>query len=387
MDYLHSPIKDSFFLFPTTRREIEVEISNLRTGKAVGPFSIPIDILKIIKCVVSKPLEILINASFSTGIVPHDLKLANVVPVYKKGPQTSLSNYRPISLLSIFNKLLERLMYNRMIKFLEKNDIFYTKQFGFRSKHSTDHAILCIIDRIQKAIDNRSFSCGIFLDFSKAFDTVNHEILIHKLEYYGFRGLVKQWFISYLSERRQIVTVNSVKSAECSVSCGIPQGSVLGPLLFLLYINDFSESSNVFDFHLFADDANLFYEAKNLSALETTVNCELANVYTWLCANRLSLNIDKSNYVLFHPPQRNIQRFSFSLSINNQQLKREYCIKYLGLMIDSNLSWKKQVECVVKKVRRGISILSKIRHYITRDILKSLYYTLIYPFLIYGLIA
>ena len=170
---------------------------------------------------------------FSTGIVPHDLKLANVVPVYKKGSQTSLSNYRPISLLSIFNKLLEKLMYNKMIKFLEKNDIFYTKQFGFRSKHSTDHAILCIIDRIQKAIDNRSFSCGIFLDFSKAFDTVNHEILIHKLEYYGFRGLVKQWFISYLSERRQIVTVNSVKSAECSVSCGIPQGSVLGPLLFL----------------------------------------------------------------------------------------------------------------------------------------------------------
>ena len=211
--------------------------------------------------------------------------------------------------------------------------------------------------------------------------------MINKLEYYGFRGLVKQWSISYLSERRQIVTVNLEKSAECIVSCGIPQGSVLGPLLFLLYINDFSKSSNIFYFYLFADDANLFYEAKNLSALETTVNCELTNVYIWLCANRLSLNIDKSNYVLFYPPQRNIQRFSFSLSINNHQLKREYCIKYLGLMIDSNLNWKKQVASVLKKVRRGIGILSKIRHYITIDILKSLYYALIYPFLIYGLIA
>ena len=182
--------------------------------------------------------------------------------------------------------------------------------------------------------------------------------------------------------------MNSVTSAQCQVLCGVPQGSVLGPLLFLLYcINDFHNSSSLFDFHLFSDDSNLFCEHKNISELETPINIQLSNVHTWLCANRLSLNIEKSSYVIFHPPQKKVQSLNFNLNISDKQLKREYCIKYLGIMIDSNLSWKKQVECVVKKIRRSIGILSKIRHYVRQEILLSLYYALIYPFLIYGLIA
>ena len=152
---------------------------------------------------------------------------------------------------------------------------------------------MCIIDRIQKVIDDRNYSCGIFLDFSKAFDTINHNILIRKLQHYGVRGLALDWFISYLSNRNQVVTVNGVQSELLSISCGIPQGSVLGPILFLLYINDFLKCSKLFDFHLFADDANLFYENKNISVLETTVNAEPNRVYDWLCANMLSLNIQK----------------------------------------------------------------------------------------------
>ena len=251
MDYMKSPLSNSFWLEPVTCNEIENEISHLKLGKATGPFSIPINILRMLKNIISKPLELIFNLSFSLGIVPQSFKLANVIPVHKKGSISSLYNYRPISLLSVFNKLLEKLMCSRLLSFLDKNNVFYDKQFGFRAKHSTDHAILSIVDKIQTAIDNRDLSCGIFLDFSKAFDTVNHDILIEKLDYYGIRGITKNWFVSYLGDRQQSVIINNVTSDPMSISCGIPQGSVLGPIMFLLYINDFHLCSTLFDFHLF----------------------------------------------------------------------------------------------------------------------------------------
>jgi len=211
-------------------------------------------------------------------------------------------------------------MYNRLVGFLNKHHVLFVKQFGLRSKHSTDHAILSIVDKIQKAIEERNYSCGTFLDFSKAFDTVNNKILLGKLEHYGIRGIANDWFKSYLTDCQQVVMVNNTTSRKCNILCGISQGSVLGPLLFLLYINDFHCSSELFDFHRFADDANLFYENKSLHILKNRINSELINVQTWLSANKLSLNIEKLNFMIFHPPQKRLQDFSFNLSLNNKQL-------------------------------------------------------------------
>ena len=183
------PICNSLFLCPVTADEIQLEIAKLQTGKAVGPSSIPISILKILKSELAGPLQVIFNTSFLTGIVPDKFKLAKVMPVFKKGSQTNLSNYRPISLLSVFNKLLEKLMFNWSANFSEKRHLICNKQFGFHSHHLTDHAVLGIIDQVQKAIEDRDHSCGIFLDFSKAFDTVNH-ILLSELEFYGLRRVV-----------------------------------------------------------------------------------------------------------------------------------------------------------------------------------------------------
>ena len=179
----------SFYLFPNTNIEIEDELSNLNTSKATGPYSIPTKLLKILMYIISGPLATLFNYSLSSGTVSSKLKVVRIIPIHKKGPRTVKSNYRPISLLSVFNKILEKLVYNRLLKFLEKNEIIFDGQFGFRSNHSTSHAILHIVDKIQKAIETKKISCGIFLDLSKAFDTVNHNILLKKSQHYGIRDL------------------------------------------------------------------------------------------------------------------------------------------------------------------------------------------------------
>ena len=215
--------------------------------------------------------------------MPDQFKVAGVVPIHKKGSSFLVSNYRPISLLSIFNKVIEKLMYNRIISYLDKFSILHNNQFGFRSMHLTTHAIFLLTNKIQRSIDNGTNSCGIFLDLCNAFDTVDHRIILDKLKYYGLRGVANHWFASYLSNRRQFVSLFGTNSDYQTVTCGVPQGSVLGPLLFLLYINDMPKCSNILEFHLFADDTNLFLNSPNILNLETNLNVELEKVSQTIC--------------------------------------------------------------------------------------------------------
>ena len=304
-DYLPTMgYSDSFLFEPVISSEIELEIMLAPSGKAHGLYSCPSRVLKCSRDIIAKPLTTLLNVSVQNGRFPSRLKHAQIVPVFKDGDETDPCNYRPISLLSVFNRIFERIMSNRLKVFLNKHDIFYQSQYGFRERRSTEHAILDIVSKIQANMDMGMFSCGIFIDLQKAFDTVDHSILLHKLNHYGIRGVVNDWFSSYLSGRVQTTQMGSYISQKEKTLCGVPQGSVLGPLLFLIYINDIYNASDKLAFYLFADDTNLLFADRNLKSLEIVVNEELMNVYDWLTSNKLSLNVKKTNFVIFHPSQK-----------------------------------------------------------------------------------
>ena len=210
----------------------------------------------------------IINLSFSTVHFPSNLKTAQVIPIFKKDSPLECSNYRSISLLSNIDKILEKLMYSRVIKFFEKSHCIYPLQFGFRKHHSTNDTLINITEHIRSALDNGKFACGIFVDLPKAFYTVDHEILLKKLEHYGIRGIGNSWFKSYLANCSQFVSISGFDSMLNSIIHGVPQDSVLGPLLFLLYINDLHDAIKYCMVHHFADDTNLLLFDSSLKSLQ-----------------------------------------------------------------------------------------------------------------------
>ena len=383
--YLKNRVNENFIIAHTSNEEILKVITDLE-NKSTGPHSIPTKLLKLIPDLILIPLSHIISTSFTSGIYPDALKISKVIPIHKGGSMDDLNNYRPISLLSIFDKLIEKLMHKQLYEFLEKNNVLFKNQYGFRKRNNTTYAVLEMVEKIKETIDTKKFGCGIFIDLRKAFDTVNHQILIKKLEHYGIRGVALEWFISYLSNRKQFVFINGHSSELMYISCGVPQGSVLGPLLFLIYINDLPNISKIFYFFLFADDTHIFHEAKSLQKLEYEVNKGLKCLHAWLIINRLSLNIKKTNFVVFHPYNKPPEN-KITLKIQRKAISENEYVKYLGVMVDAGLTWKPHIDYISKKVSRAIGILYKIRPQVNTVILKTLYYSLVYSHLNYAIEA
>ena len=375
--------QNSFFLLPTDHDEITSICKKLNSDSSSGHDDIKPDIVKNVAGLIARPLAHIFNLSFITGIIPDSLKIAKVVPIFKKGEQDSFSNYRPISILPIFSKILERLVHKRLYAFISSYNILHENQFGFRPNLSCDMALLHAYNHIVTNLDLKNHTLGIFLDLSKAFDTIDHNILFSKLHHYGIRGIAFEWFRNYLTNRKQYVSFKGHNSTHLNISCGVPQGSILGPLLFIIYINDLIHTSNFSNMILYADDTNILFSHPELNHLIDCVNNELVNISTWFKSNKLSLNTDKSNYMIFNNRFSNRTYHDLDIYIDGNHISRVSYTKFLGVIVDDCLTWNKHNVHVANLVSKYSGILFNLKSFLHIDILFSLYKTLVLPHIMY----
>ena len=381
-DYLNESHPSSIFLSPVSVGEVKLAIAKLKTSASAGHDSIKPCIIKIVSDQISVPLTHIINLTFQYNIVPDDLKFANITPIYKAGDPMEVSNYRPISVLPAFSKIYERLLHDRLYTFLQQNSILNNYQYGFRKKYSCEMALAVALDYITSSLDSKKHVIGLFLDLKKAFDTVDYNILIKKLEHYGIRGNCLNLMKSYLENRNQLVKLNSHKSSVLPITCGVPQGSILGPLLFLIYINDLPNALQYTKPMMYADDTNIFYSGTNIDEITSTFNSDLMSLAQYLKTNRLSLNLSKTHSMLFtlNPSLRDK---TLSLSIDGSIIDTIKCTTFLGVKIDNALSFTEHISHTCKKVSKSIGIIHKASKLVNRPTLLTLYNSLLLPYFTY----
>ena len=359
-NFLRAPVSNSIYIGPVSSSEIYEIVKNMKNKATLDTKVNPLKIANT-DDKFTKVLAKVINASFTQGIFPQSLKTARVVPIFKSGPKTEVSNYRPISLLSSFSKIYEKLMHVRIANFLNRNNSIHELQYGFRSGRSCEHALLKAQHLLLDSLNKRQISLLLFIDFSKAFDMVEHSILLKKLEHYGIRGIALSWMRSYLENREQFVTVNGKDSVKKNVRYGVPQGSILGPLLFVIYINDIPEIFKFAKFILYADDANILLTGKCIAEIEEQFLELSTALLKWGDCNGLALNLKKTNYMIFSRQKIHNTR---NLFIANTLIERKTEARFLGVVVDDKLSWSQHIKCIKSKMSRYVGIMFKIKRFL-----------------------
>ena len=392
MDFIQEcvPLCDrTFFLSPVCEQDVILFINSLKNSCASGHDGISNNLLKQCKYVLSNVLCFLINWSAVSGIFPNQLKLAKVAPIFKKGDKNQYENFRGISLLTSISKIFELNIKKQLLNFLNQNNILSKYQHGFTETRSTETALSEFHIKIVDAVDKSLHALGLFVDFSRAFDMVNHEILLFKLERYGIRGLTSQLFRSYLTNRQQYVVVNGTKSKRIVVNQGVPQGSVLGPLLYLIYSNDLLSHlqkvlPSVF-FSSYADDTNIVIISKNRDLLRQQTELVYNSVLFWSEKNCLKLSQNKTNFIVFsNKKQDNSGLILFQNS--SQPLASSTTSVMLGVKFDENLRWFDHIDDVSAKLRSNCYGLKSLSYYCSRGTLLSVYYATIHSHLSYGIL-
>lgn len=373
-------VEETMFIRETDEKELIDVVKKLKSKKSTDCHDIDMCTVKNIIESIARPLTYICNQSLQTGVFPDKMKIAKVIPIYKTGDKHIPNNYRPISLLPQFSKILEKMFFIRLDDFIAKHSILCEQQYGFRADRSTSFAIIEFIEKVINAIDRKQYAVGIFLDLKKAFDTVDHKLLIKKLQRYGIRGIAQTWISSYLENRKQYVEIQNNKSQLLQVTCGVPQGSVLGPLLFNLYINNICEVSQIVETILFADDTNLLCCGENLEKLLETMEKEVSRMKIWFDENKLTLNLSKTKFIIFGNRLADTNK---KLMINGIELERVSEIKFLGVVIDSKLSWKPHIKYIKTKISKSLAILNKAKELLNQASLSMLYSSFILPYMTY----
>ena len=348
---------DSMSIKLVDSKEILNIVKNLKNKFSCGSDEISTSIIKYIITAIVQPIVYIFNNSLRFGIFPDKLKLALIVPVFKKGDETKLDNYRPISLLPSFSKILERVMCDRIMEFLLAHDILNDVQHAYLKGRSTQTAMFRFTEEILKALERGVIPLGLFLDLSKAYDTLNYNILIQKLELYGIKETALRWIISYLSGRQQKVIMGKgsrrVSSDQTEIGLGVPQGSVIGPLLFIVYINDITELCSVNSNCIitnYADDTNLLVTAMSLPTLIKRSQLLMRDAAEWFTKNKLILNNSKTSIILFKTKRSTLQEPD-SINIINSNIELKQSTRFLGMVLDSNLTWEEHIEYVAAQVK------------------------------------
>lgn len=373
--------QSTFFLSAITEQELVNVVLKCKSKSSTDCYDIDMTLVKNIIFHIAKPLTYICNLSFQSGCFPDKMKVAKVLPLFKNGNKHYFTNYRPISLLPQFSKILEKLFNSRLESFLDKHHIINEGQYGFRKQRTTSMAILDAIEGITTNLNEKKIVAGVFIDLKKAFDTINHSILLDKLDRYGIRGVSGDWLKSYLTNRTQYVVMGKHSSEHFDITCGVPQGSVLGPTLFNMYINDIFDVSKSLKFILFADDTTIFCSSENYDDLVSTLNVEMNRVKHWLDVNKLSLNLNKTKIMLFS--SSNSSYSEIDLIIDGVQIETVNENAFLGVIIDSNISWKAHIRLIKTKISKSISIINRVKFYLDKNALRSLYCTMVLPYFMY----
>ena len=438
LNYLNKckPIDNYLVLENTNPAEVLLHITKLKNSSSPGPVQIPNEFIKLLASPLSELLTCLINRSMNIGYVPKSLKIGKQTPVHKSG-EYCVQNYRPITVCSSVSKILEKVVRERVMRYLDRHKILNNSQFGFRSKHSTNHAVINLTESTLDALESKLEVGGVFLDIAKAFDCVNHDILLRKLEYYGFRGATLMWFESYLKGRLQYVSIRKHRSDLYNINYGVPQGGTLAPVLFIIFMNDIIKSSDMFDFSMYADDTCLILGIDR-AKYDITMKNELEKVVDWFSSNELLLNITKTDYLHFGPHyNRCYIRGEYDLTeIHNVapqylflldfaetgdpdhievNMKGEYVlhdlhkvcpeyffnefivmpddsyvfeppsVKYLGVYFDNKLTFKRHIDILCCKLNRMVGILWKCPQ-LALETKKMIYHSLVESHLNYGIL-